>query len=66
MEAKDLVLKAVREMVKTTIENRENLAIEGCYIPPDWRGDFEEEYSGLSSSSAWQRQMPTSMPISAR
>jgi 2-phosphoglycerate kinase len=34
----------VREMVKTAIENRQNLVIEGCYIPPDWRGDFEEEY----------------------
>lgn len=31
----------VREMVKTAIENRQNLVIEGCYIPPDWRGDFE-------------------------
>jgi len=34
----------VCEMVKTAIENRQNLVIEGCYIPPDWRGDFEEEY----------------------
>ena len=34
----------VREIIKTNIENRQNLIIEGCYIPFDWRVDFEEEY----------------------
>ena len=34
----------VREMIKTAIENRQNLIVEGCYIPFDWRKDFEEEY----------------------
>ena len=34
----------VREMVKTAIENDQNLIIEGCYIPFDWRKDFDEEY----------------------
>ena len=34
----------VREMVKTAIENKQNLIVEGCYIPFDWRKDFEEEY----------------------
>lgn len=34
----------VREMVKTAIENRQNLVVEGCYIPADWKEDFEEEY----------------------
>ena len=34
----------VREMVKTAIENRQNLIVEGCYIPFDWKTDFEEEY----------------------
>ena len=34
----------VREMVKTAIENGQNLIVEGCYIPPDWRKDFSEEY----------------------
>ena len=32
----------VREMVKTAIENKQNLIVEGCYIPFDWRKDFEE------------------------
>ena len=34
----------VREMIKTAIENRQNLIVEGCYIPFDWVNDFEKEY----------------------
>ena len=34
----------VREMVKTAIENKQNLIVEGCYIPFDWQKDFEAEY----------------------
>ena len=34
----------VREMVKTAIENQQNLIVEGCYIPFDWEKDFEQEY----------------------
>ena len=34
----------VREMVKTAIENKQNLVVEGCYIPFDWANDFDEEY----------------------
>ena len=34
----------VREMIKTAIENKQNLIIEGCYIPYDWRKDFDEQY----------------------
>ena len=34
----------VREMVKTAIENDQNLIVEGCYIPFDWKQDFEESY----------------------
>lgn len=34
----------VREMVKTAIENQQNLVVEGCYIPFDWAKDFESEY----------------------
>ena len=36
----------VREMVKTAIENEQNLIVEGCYIPFDWAKDFEKEYLG--------------------
>ena len=34
----------VREIIKTAIENRQNLIIEGCYVPFDWRQDFDEQY----------------------
>ncbi len=34
----------VREIIKTAIENRQNLIIEGCYIPFDWAKDFNGEY----------------------
>ena len=34
----------VREIIKTAIENRQNLIVEGCYIPFDWEKDFAEEY----------------------
>ena len=33
-----------REIIKTAIENRQNLIVEGCYIPFDWADDFGEEY----------------------
>ena len=31
-------------MVKTAIENKQNLIVEGCYIPFDWQKDFTREY----------------------
>ena len=34
----------VREMIKTAIENKQNLVVEGCYIPFDWQKDFERQY----------------------
>ena len=34
----------VREMIKTAIENKQNLIIEGCYIPSNWAKDFTAEY----------------------
>lgn len=34
----------VSEMVKTAIENNQNLIVEGCYIPFDYYKDFEEKY----------------------
>ena len=34
----------VREMIKTAIENKQNLIVEGCYIPFDWQKDFDAEY----------------------
>lgn len=36
--------KIVREMIKTAVENKQNLIVEGCYIPFDWQKDFTSEY----------------------
>lgn len=34
----------VREMIKTAIENKQDLIVEGCYVPFDWRRSFDERY----------------------
>ena len=34
----------VREMIKTAIENGQNMIVEGCYIPFDWQKDFTSSY----------------------
>ncbi len=40
----DYLWPIVREMVKTAIENGQNLVVEGCYIPFGWKQDFEKRY----------------------
>ena len=40
----DYLWPIVREMIKTAIENDQNLVVEGCYIPFDWEKDFGQEY----------------------
>ena len=34
----------IREMIKTVIEIGQNLVVEGCYIPLDWKKDFDAAY----------------------
>lgn len=34
----------VREIIKTAIENGQNLIVEGCYVPFEWRKDFTAQY----------------------
>lgn len=34
----------VCEMIKTAIENTQNLIVEGCYIPFDYKKNFSEDY----------------------
>mgnify|MGYP000995350164 CR=1 FL=1 len=34
----------VCEMIKTAVENKQNLIVEGCYIPFDWAKYFKSEY----------------------
>ncbi len=43
-ELTDYLWPVVREIVKTAIENKQNLIVEGCYIPFDWSRDFDKKY----------------------
>ena len=43
-ELTDYLWPVVRELIKTAIENDQNLIVEGCYIPFDWRADLEADY----------------------
>lgn len=36
--------RITKEIIKTAIENEQNLIIEGCYIPFDWAEDFDSNY----------------------
>lgn len=40
----DYLWPIVSEIIKTAIENKQNLIVEGCYIPFEWSKDFETEY----------------------
>ena len=40
----DYLWPIVRELIKTAIENKQNLIVEGCYIPFDWQKDFDKAY----------------------
>lgn len=40
----DYLWPIVREMIKTAIENNQNLIVEGCYIPFDWADSFDVSY----------------------
>ena len=40
----DYLWPIVCEIIKTTVENKQNLIVEGCYIPFDWAKDFDKEY----------------------
>lgn len=43
-ELTDYLWKIVKEIIKTAVENEQNLVIEGCYIPFDWQKDFDKGY----------------------
>ena len=36
----DYLWPIIREIIKTVIENKQNLVVEGCYIPFNWKDDF--------------------------
>ncbi len=43
-ELVDYLWPVIREMIKTAIENDQNMIVEGCYVPFDWKDDFSDEY----------------------
>ena len=40
----DYLWPIVSEMIKTAIENNQNLIVEGCYVPFDYYKDFDSKY----------------------
>lgn len=43
-ELTEYLWPVVREIIKTAIENKQNLIVEGCYIPFNWYQDFDQLY----------------------
>lgn len=43
-ELTEYLWNIIKEIIKTAIENKQNLIIEGCYIPPDYKKYFSYEY----------------------
>lgn len=43
-ELTEYLWPVIREIIKTAVENKQNLIVEGCYIPFDWDKDFTEKY----------------------
>lgn len=44
LELTEYLWPIVCEIIKTAIENNQNLIVEGCYVPFDWAKYFEQEY----------------------
>ena len=40
----DYLWPVVCEIIKTAVENKQNLIVEGCYVPCDWKKYFDEDY----------------------
>lgn len=40
----DYLWNIVKEIIKTAVENKQNLIVEGCYIPFDWKKSFDSSY----------------------
>ena len=43
-EMVDYLWPVAREIIKTAIENEQDLIVEGCYVPIEWRKDLDERY----------------------
>lgn len=40
----EVLWPVLREMIKTAVENEQNLIVEGCYLPYNWKEEFEADY----------------------
>ena len=40
----EVLWPVIREMIKTAVENKQNMIVEGGYLPYNWKEDFEEDY----------------------
>jgi len=40
----EVLWPVIREMIKTAVENKQNMIVEGGYLPYNWKDDFEEDY----------------------
>ena len=40
----EVLWPVIREMIKTAVENDQNMIVEGSYLPYTWEEDFEEDY----------------------
>lgn len=43
-EMVEVLWPIIREMIKTAVENGQDLIVEGCYVPENWQTDFTEMY----------------------
>ena len=39
-----LLQDGIEQKLKTAIENDQNMIVEGCYIPREWKESFSDEY----------------------
>lgn len=40
----EVLWPVIREIIKTAVENKQNLIVEGCYLPYNWKEEFENDY----------------------
>ena len=40
----EYIWPVTKEIIKTAIENKQNLIVEGCYVPFSWKNDFSNDY----------------------
>ena len=40
----EVLWPVIREMIKTAVENKQNMIIEGSYLPYNWKEEFKADY----------------------